>query len=136
MRSNGCAMKQPPVPRISEAEWEILSLLWKKAPLTATQVFEALPGKAWKLNTVRTFLTRLEKKGAIRVGGHTETAKQFLPAVSREACVRQESDTFLARVFEGGAAALLLHFAKSKRLSAAELAELEAILSQKRNGKK
>ena len=129
-------MKQSGVPRISEAEWEILSLLWKKAPLTATQVFEALPGKAWKLNTVRTFLTRLEKKGAVRVDECAEAAKQFLPAVSREACVRQESDTFLARVFEGGAAALLLHFAKSKRLSAAELAELETILARKRKEKK
>ena len=129
-------MKPLPVPRISEAEWEILSLLWKKAPLTATQVFEALPGKAWKLNTVRTFLTRLEKKGAIRAHEHAETARQFVPVVSREACVRQESDTFLARVFEGGAAALLLHFAKSKRLSAEELAELETILAQKRKEKK
>ena len=129
-------MKQPRVPRISEAEWEILSLLWKKAPLTATQVFEALPGKAWKLNTVRTFLTRLEKKGAIRAVEHAVAAKQFVPAVSREACVRQESDTFLARVFEGGAAALLLHFARSKCLSASELAELESILARKRKEKK
>lgn len=129
-------MKPSFMPRISEAEWEILSLLWKKAPLTATQVFEALPGKVWKLNTVRTFLTRLEKKGAIRADLPGEAAKQFRPAVSREACVRRESDTFLARVFEGGAAALLLHFARSKRLSAAELAELEAILAQKRKEKK
>ena len=129
-------MKPSPVPRVSEAEWEILSLLWKKAPLTAAQVFEALSGKAWKLNTVRTFLTRLEKKGAIQADERAEGAKQFLPAVSREACVRQESDTFLARVFEGGTAALLLHFARSKRLSAAELAELEAILAQKRKEKK
>ena len=50
--------------------------------------------------------------------------------------MRQESDTFLARVFGGGTAALLLHFAKSKRLSAAELAELEAILALKRKEKK
>ena len=49
--------------------------------------------------------------------------------------MRKESDTFLARVFEGGTAALLLHFARSKRLSAAELAELEAILAQKRREK-
>ena len=128
-------MPQPSVPRVTEAEWEILSLLWKKAPLTATQVFERLPSKAWKLNTVRTFLTRLEKKGAIRAQESAETAKQFVPVVSREACVRQESDTFLARVFEGGTAALLLHFARSKRLKASELAELEAILSRKRKEK-
>ncbi len=129
-------MKQPPLPRISESEWEILGLLWKKAPLTAAEVFASLSDKAWKLNTVRTFLTRLEKKGVIRVEQRAEAAKQFVPVFSREACVRQESDSFLARVFEGGTAALLLHFAKSKRLSAAELAELEAILVQKRKEKK
>jgi BlaI family transcriptional regulator, penicillinase repressor len=125
------------LPRISEAEWEILSVLWKKSPMTAAQVFAAIPNnKAWKLNTVRTFLTRLEKKGAVRTQDRPEEAKWFLPVVSRETCVRQESDSFLARVFEGGTAALLLHFTRSKRLSAAELAELEAILAQKRKEKK
>ena len=129
-------MKPPPVPRISESEWEILGVLWKKAPLTAAQVFASLPGRAWKLNTVRTFLTRLEKKGAIRAQERAEAARRFLPVVSREACVRRESDSFLARVFEGGTAALLLHFARSKRLSAGDLAELEAILARQRTERK
>lgn len=124
------------LPRISDSEWEILSVLWKKAPLTATQVFAALANKSWKLNTVRTFLTRLEKKGAVRGEDLGEEAKSFVPAVSREACVRQESDSFLNRVFEGGAAALLLHFAGRKRISDQELAELEALLASKREGKK
>lgn len=128
-------MKPTAPPRISESEWDILSLLWKKSPLTAAQVFALLPGKTWKLNTVRTFLTRLEKKGAVRAEACADSAKQFVPAVSREACVRQESDSFLARVFEGGTAALLLHFARSKRLNPAELAELEAILAGKRKEK-
>ena len=129
-------MKPSLPPRISESEWEILSVLWKKAPLTAAQVFASLTDKAWKLNTVRTFLARLEKKGAIRAQESAESARQFAPAVSREACVRQESDTFLARVFEGGTAALLLHFAKSKRLSTEELAELEIILAGQRKEKR
>ena len=124
------------LPRISEAEWEILSVLWKKSPLTAAEVFAAISNKAWKLNTVRTFLARLEKKGAVRAQDRPDEAKWFLPVVSRETSVRQESDSFLARVFEGGTAALLLHFTRSKRLSAGELAELEAILAQKRKEKK
>ena len=121
-----------PIPRISEAEWEVLGVLWKRAPLTATQVFEALSaGKTWKLNTVRTFLARLEKKGAVSAQDRPE-AREFSPTVSREACVREESESFLARVFEGGAAALLLHFSKSKPLNSKELLELEAILIAKR----
>ncbi len=124
------------IPRISEAEWEVLGVLWKKAPLTAAQVFETLAvNRAWKLNTVRTFLARLEKKGVVAAQDQPE-AKTFAPAISREACVRQESDSFLARVFEGGTAALMLHFARSKRLSADELAQLETILAEKRREKK
>ena len=129
-------MKPSSPPRISESEWEILSILWRRAPLTAAQVLAALSNKAWKLNTVRTFLARLEKKGAVRAEASAESAKQFLPIVSREACVRRESDSFLARVFEGGTGALLLHFAKGKRLSVAELAELEAILAGRRKEEK
>ena len=122
-------------PRISEAEWEILTVLWKKSPLTAAEVFAAIPNKTWKLNTVRTFLARLEKKGAVRTQDRRQDAKLFLPVLSRAECVRQESESFLNRVFEGGTAALLLHFAGNKRLSAEELSELGTILAQKREEK-
>src|ERR1700761_2995918 len=123
------------IPRISDAEWEILSVLWKKSPLTAAEVFAAIANKAWKLNTVRTFLARLEKKGAVRSQDREDDAKWFRPVLSREACVRRESDSFLRRVFEGGTGALLLHFAGNQRLSDRELAELEAMLAQKRKEK-
>src|SRR5260221_223321 len=33
------------VPRISEAEWEVLGVLWKKSPLTTSQVFDSLCGR-------------------------------------------------------------------------------------------
>jgi BlaI family penicillinase repressor len=122
------------IPRISESEWEVLGVLWKKAPQTALQVYEKLPAKSWKLSTVRTFLARLEKKGIVE-SGSGEEAKLYSPTVSREECVSEASQSFLDRVFEGATAALLVHFAKSKKLSSKELGELEAILAQKRKGK-
>src|SRR5271163_2088952 len=104
-----------PIPRISESEWEVLSTLWKKAPLTANQVFDRLANKDWKLSTVRTFLARLEKKGVVESSENRE-AKTYSPRLSREECVREASQSFLDRVFEGATASLLVHFAKSKRL--------------------
>ena len=126
-------MKQ--IPRISDSEWEVLSLLWKKAPLTAVQVYELLAEKDWKLSTVRTFLTRLQQKGVVDVT-ETPEAKAYFPKLSREDCVQEASQSFLDRVFEGATASLLVHFAKSKRLSAKDLAELEAILEKKREEEK
>jgi BlaI family penicillinase repressor len=123
-----------PIPRISESEWEVLGVLWKKAPLTATQVFDKIANKDWKLSTVRTFLARLEKKGVVE-SVDSRGAKTYSAKLSREECVREASQSFLDRVFEGATASLLVHFAKSKRLSARDLADLEAILAQKRKEK-
>lgn len=123
-----------PLPRISEAEWEVMAVLWRKPLLTASQVFAELGERTWKPNTVRTFLARLEKKGVIAARESAE-GKVFQPKIAREACVREASQTFLDRVFEGATASLLLHFVENKRLSEAELAALEAILAEKRKGK-
>lgn len=123
-----------PLPRISEAEWDVLSVLWRLGPLTASQVHAELSGRAWKLNTVRTFLTRLEAKGAVAAGEESE-AKKFSARVTRASCVREASQTFLDRVFDGATGPLLVHFAKTKRLTAADLAELQAIIDRKRKEK-
>ena len=122
------------VPRISEAEWEVLTVLWRKAPLTASQLFAELGTRTWKLNTVRTFLTRLEKKGVI-AAQDSEHGRAFAPEIAREECIREASQSFLDRVFEGATASLLVHFVQSKRLTETELAELQAILAQKRKAK-
>lgn len=125
-------MKQ--IPRISESEWEVLGVLWKHAPLSATGVFEKLRARAWNISTVRTFLARLEKKGVIGAG-ESQEPKCYSPLLSREECVKEASQSFLDRVFDGATASLLVHFARSKRLSPRELAELESILAQKRKEK-
>jgi BlaI family transcriptional regulator, penicillinase repressor len=122
------------LPRISEAEWEVLTVLWRKAPLTASQVFVELGQRAWKLNTVRTFLARLEKKKVIAAKSGAD-GKAFSPSIDREHCIREASQSFLDRVFEGATGSLLVHFVRSKRLSESELAELQEILEQKRKGK-
>jgi BlaI family penicillinase repressor len=121
------------IPRISESEWEVLSVLWDHPALTANEVFEKLCGREWKLSTVRTFLARLEKKGAVRARDNP-AAKTYSAILGREECVKQASQSFLDRVFDGATASLLVHFAKSRRLSARELDELDAILKQKRKG--
>jgi len=121
------------IPKISNAEWEVMNVLWREPGLTAAQVFERLSERSWKLNTVRTFLSRLEKKKAVRSEDVPE-ARVFSAALSREDCLRTEGETFLQRFFQGATGALLVHFAGSTSLSGKELKELEEILEKKRKG--
>src|SRR5271165_6848053 len=122
-------------PRISSAEWEVMNVIWLKGPLTATEVFEALPaGNRWKPKTVNTFLTRLVAKGALAAD---RKGKAFLytAQVAREKCIQAESDSFLQRVFQGAAGDLVLHFCEQAELTEGEMRELEHMLRAKRTAK-
>jgi BlaI family transcriptional regulator, penicillinase repressor len=118
-------------PDISESEWSIMEALWERAPQTASEVTRTLkPTMKWAENTVRTLLTRLVEKGALKTDENTSGTRTYLPAVKREACVRAESDSFLQRVFQGAAKPLLIHFAQNSKLTPEEVKELKKLLDQ------
>ncbi len=108
-----------------------MNVLWDASPQTASEVTAALKESMnWAENTVRTLLTRLVKKKALRVGKNKSGTQTFRPAVSRDAIVKAESDSFLKRVFGGAAKPLITHFAQNNQLSAEEIKELKRILDQ------
>jgi BlaI family penicillinase repressor len=124
------ARNMPP-PAISESEWAVMEALWESAPLTASELTRTLrPTMNWAENTVRTLLTRLLEKGALKAGENSSGTRTYLPAVKREACVRAEGESFMQRVFGGAAKPLLVHFARNSKLTAEEVRELKKILDQ------
>lgn len=123
-----------PAPDISESEWSVMEALWEHAPQTASEVTKTLrPTMKWAENTVRTLLTRLVEKGALKTDENPSGTRTYLPAVKREACVRAESDSFLQRVFQGAAKPLLIHFAQNSKLTPEEVKELKKMLDQSLN---
>jgi BlaI family penicillinase repressor len=126
-------MSKPP--RISEAEWEVMEVLWRKSSLTALEVVQQIaPRKDWKDVTIRSMLGRLVRKKAVGFLAEGKTY-YYRPLVTRQQCVQDVSQSFLERVFEGATASLLIHFVEKKSLTKKELAELEGILRQKKKGK-
>ena len=80
--------------------------------------------------TVRTLLTRLVEKGALKVVEQEGSPRLYAPAVKRETCVKAESESFLGRIFQGAAKPLLVHFARNARLTPDEVRELKKLLDQ------
>src|SRR3954471_15646694 len=99
------------VPEISDAEWDVMNVLWSaETPLSANDVVERLAGlRDWSPRTVKTLLNRLINKGAL---AYEARGKHYLyrPKVTREQCVREETRSFLSRVFGNAPGAMLLHF--------------------------
>jgi BlaI family transcriptional regulator, penicillinase repressor len=119
------------VPSITAAEWTVMKVLWRNAPLIVLEVAEALEGEVdWHPKTVRTLMTRLLDKGAIRRekrGG----VYRYSPCVTEEQCVRAESTSFLSRCFSGKAQPMLAHFIEHENLSADDIARLRAKLDER-----
>jgi len=117
------------IPKISEAEWEVMLVVWKDAKaLTSQEIIDAVAGRQrWHPKTVRTLLTRLTKKGAV---GFEKEGRGYLyrALVTKSDCVRAVSQSFLDRVFGGSLKPMLAHFVREKGISNEELAELKRVL--------
>jgi BlaI family transcriptional regulator, penicillinase repressor len=121
----------PALPKISEAEWVVMEVIWRKHPVTALEVVRQLGShKQWQDQTIRTMLRRLIRKKALTYKAEGKVF-HYAPAVSREQCVRGESKSFLERVFGGAAHPLLVQLAQETKLSPEEIAELRRILQEK-----
>jgi BlaI family penicillinase repressor len=118
------------LPQISDAEWDVMKVLWDRGQASAQDVTEALAvERNWRPQTVKTLLNRLVKKGAV---AYAEEGRRFIyrAKVSRDQAVRSESRTFLSRVFDGAVTPALVHFLKLGNLSKDEIAELKRTLDR------
>ena len=110
---------------LTNSEWYVLDCLWERAPQTVTQLVPILKEKVgWAKSTTITTLRRMEDKGLVRVEVQGR-AKHYFPAVEREKAARQETRSFLDRVYQGSVGLMVSSMAREKALK-----ELYAILKE------
>lgn len=118
-------------PRISEAETQVMRVLWERSPLTASQIIETLSGQVeWKPKTVKTLIARLVSK---QVVGFERDGKayRYRPLVRREAFHTAQRKSFLRRFYGGALKPMLAAFIEEEELTPDEIAELRKLLDRK-----
>lgn len=114
--------------RISEAEQQLLQLLWDESPLGAAEIAERAPAdRGWSLTTVKTMLSRLVAKGVL---GVEPEGRRFLyrPLVARETVASNQAGRLIDRLFGGRVSPLVAQLAEEGQLSKDDLEELEALV--------
>jgi BlaI family penicillinase repressor len=117
------------MPPVSDAELEVLKVLWSDGPATVRDVAAALRRQRRRLayNTVLTLLTRLREKGYVEAD-RRDTAHIFRALISRDQLVGSSLSALADRVCDGTASPLLLALVRDARLSAADLTHLRKLL--------
>ena len=120
------------LPQISDAEFEVMDVIWKYAPISTNEITDRLAKtKDWSPKTIYTMLSRLEKKGVIV---HEKESRVFAytPCVRKEDYIEAESRTLANRFFDGAMNQMVVSFLDQKELSAEDLDELQRVLDRKR----
>ena len=118
--------------RLSEAEWDVMEVLWSSAqPLTATDIDESLRKgeRDWSLATVKSLLSRLLAKQAV---APAKDGRRFLytPVIERASCVNHESRRFVDRLFGGRLSPLIVQLANEESLDAEDVDAIERLLRE------
>lgn len=116
------------LPKISDAEWEVMKIIWNRPRITSNEIISLLGDKSdWKSSTIKSLINRLLKKEAI---SFEKQSKEYFyyPLVSEDECTKEESESFIKRVFNGSINSMLVNFVKSESLSNEDIEKLKEIL--------
>ena len=118
------------LPQISEAEFEVMKIVWKNAPISTNEITDRLlKTTSWSPKTIQTLIKRLVTKGAL---AYEKQSRVFVytPLVGENEYIRQESSSFLNRFFNGNIAAMVSAYIDIDNLSEGEIDMLRSLLSK------
>lgn len=118
------------LPQISEAEYEVMKIVWKNAPVSTNEVTETLTSTTdWSPKTIQTMLKRLVNKGALT---YVKEGRVFVytPLVEEDEYISQKSSSFLSRYYDGELTSMVSAYLENDRLSDEEISELRSLLDR------
>lgn len=116
------------LPQISEAEFEVMKIVWKDAPISTNEITDRLvKTTSWSPKTIQTLIKRLVNKGAL---SYEKQSRMFVytPLVDETEYIGQESSSFLRRFYGGRLASMVCAYLENDRLSQEEIHTLRALL--------
>jgi BlaI family penicillinase repressor len=120
----------PPAPRPTDAELEILRVLWERGKSTVRQVQEALEARRTAgYTTVLKQLQIMTEKNLVS-RDETDRAHVYRPTRAREETEKQLVGDLLDRAFGGAASRLVLHALASHPSTPEEIAQIRALLEE------
>lgn len=127
---------RPELPRPTNAELEILTVLWSIGPATVRDVYNVISRRRpAQYSTILKFMQIMAEKGLL-LREETQKAHVYAPARPREWTQRQLASDLMERAFSGSAKALLMGVLSARKASKAELASLRKLLDEYGKGKK
>ena len=121
--------------RPTDAEIEILNVLWRVGPTTVRAVHEEISEtKPSQYTTTLKLMQIMVTKGHLR-RDESERSHVYIPALAREHAQQQMAGDLMERAFSGSLRSLVMGALGGRRATREELAELRALIEEHEGGK-
>lgn len=117
--------------KISEAELEVMKILWDLGKATSSEIIDILiQSTDWKPKTIQTLITRLASKGAIVSEKTNGKAFIYTPNIKEEEYKSEANKSFLQKLYNGSLSRMVASFIKDEKLSKEEINKLKKLLHE------
>ena len=124
-----------PKVELTEAEWEIMKVVWEREPCAAGTVQESLAEtRDWAYSTVKTTMDRMAEKGFLEIE-RIRNLQLFKSCISEVDAKRGELRKMLKRAFDGALTPMMQFLIEHEGLSKDESAQLRKLVDKAKNRK-
>lgn len=124
------------LPRPTDAELEILTVLWSIGPATVRDVYDVISRRrSAQYSTILKFMQIMTEKGLV-LRDETQRAHIYRSARPREWTQQQLAGDLLQRAFGGSAKALLVGALSAQKATPEELVEMRRLLDEYPKGER
>ena len=114
---------------ITDAELEIMKVLWENGELTLNEIVELLSKKEEKnKSTIKTLLYRLIEKKSVKSITNKGKENTYRAEIQKEENLEKENETFLKKLYNGSTNKLLLNFVEEKKITKKDLEDLLTLI--------
>jgi len=116
--------------QMTETELKFAELIWKEEPVGSGELVKiCLQEYGWKKSTTYTFIKKLCEQKLFQ----SENAV-ISSLISREEYLQQQGEEFVEKTFEGSLPKMIAAFIERKRLSRAQIEEIERMIEDYKEG--
>lgn len=110
--------------KISDAEIEVMKVIWEKKEVTSLEIIQKLNDRNWNDNTIRTLINRLIAKKAVGIAKKEGKTYTYVPLIKEDEYKAKRTSNLIKQLHHGSFNEMLLNFVDSNELSKNELKDL------------
>ena len=110
--------------KVSDAELEVLKIIWDKKEVTSVEIIKELSWSKWNFNTIRTLIKRLQNKGAIKIVDQEGKSYKYAAVFNEEQYKGNLANELIKKLYHGSFNEFILTYFENENVTLEEKKEI------------